>query len=203
MAVLRYPRFRFRPNHADALHLDLWKDGVNLLRDAGTYSYADPEWMSYFAGTASHNTVQFDDRDQMPRLGRFLFGDWMNTASLEALRQDAEATTFRAGYRDHQGARHERRAALLDYGLSVEDRLGGSFRKAVLRWRLAPGAWRVDNGTLSNGVHALSIKATMPIQRMALVTGWESRYYMQKTELPVLEVECNEPGTLTSEYRWS
>ncbi|MGH8021487.1 MAG: heparinase II/III domain-containing protein, partial [Opitutaceae bacterium] len=57
MAVMRYPRFRFRPGHADALHLDLWLSGENLLRDGGSYSYnSEAEWMSYFPGTASHNT---------------------------------------------------------------------------------------------------------------------------------------------------
>src|SRR4029079_19380469 len=77
MALMRYPRFRFRPSHADALHVDLWKDGTNLLRDGGSYSYSDMEGTAYFSGTASHNTVQFDDRDQMPRVGRSLFGDWL------------------------------------------------------------------------------------------------------------------------------
>ena len=58
MAMLRYPRFRFRPSQADALHLDLWLDGVNLLRDAGSYSYnTEARWMTYFSGTVSHNTV--------------------------------------------------------------------------------------------------------------------------------------------------
>ena len=39
MAMLRYPRFRYRPGHADALHLDLWLGDRNILRDGGTYSY--------------------------------------------------------------------------------------------------------------------------------------------------------------------
>ena len=33
VVVLRYPRFRYRPSQADALHLDLWHLGRNLLRD--------------------------------------------------------------------------------------------------------------------------------------------------------------------------
>ena len=39
--------------------------------------------------------------------------------------------------------------------------------------------------------------------RYQLVDGWESRYYMQKTTIPVLEVEVALPGTITSRYRWS
>ena len=53
LAVLRYPRFRFRPGQADALHLDLWHHGVNLLRDAGTYSY-NADGAEWFSGTAGY-----------------------------------------------------------------------------------------------------------------------------------------------------
>jgi len=68
LAVIRYPRFRFRPGQADALHLDLWHDGTNILRDAGTFSY-NSEDANWFSETAAHNTITFDKRDQMPRLG--------------------------------------------------------------------------------------------------------------------------------------
>ena len=88
LGVLRYPRFRFRPSQADALHFDLWLGDRNLLRDAGTFSYNDPEAREdFFAGTAAHNTVQFDDRDQMPRLGRFLFADWLKARGVEPVHQ--------------------------------------------------------------------------------------------------------------------
>ena len=38
-AIFRYPRSKFRPSHSDALHLDLWTNGFNLLNDAGSFSY--------------------------------------------------------------------------------------------------------------------------------------------------------------------
>jgi hypothetical protein len=203
MALMRYPRFRFRPSHADALHVDLWKDGINLLRDGGSYSYADVERMAYFSGTASHNTVQFDDRDQMPRVGRFLFGDWLEIERLEPLREEADAVLFGASYRDGEDAHHRRSISLADDGLTVKDHIDGFLHKAVLRWRLMPDSWHLEGRSVSNGKHALHIDATMPIARIELATGLESRYYMQKTELPVLEVEVREPGTVVSEYRWS
>jgi hypothetical protein len=202
-AVMRYPRFRFRPGHADALHVDLWQGGANLLRDGGSYSYADEAWHGYFSGTASHNTVQFDDRDQVPRLGRFLFGDWLETEAVEPLRQGRDSTTFAAGYRDRHGARHHRRIVLEDACLRVEDRVESFARKAVLRWRLMPGTWRIDGQSVTDGRHALSVSANVPMRRFALVSGWESRHYMEKTELPVLEAEIAEPGQLTTEYRWA
>ena len=71
-AVFRLPNYRFRPAHADPLHFDLWYQGVNLLRDGGSYAYnASPADLAVFPGIASHNTVQFDSAEPMPRIGRF------------------------------------------------------------------------------------------------------------------------------------
>jgi hypothetical protein len=204
MAMLRYPRFRFRPSQADALHLDFWQGGDNLLRDAGTYSYnTQAHWLNYFGGTAGHNTVQFDEQDQMPRLGRFLFGDWLKTLRMEPLREDAAAASFAAGYRDSQGASHLRRVSLGVAHLRVVDEIAGFARKAVLRWRLAPGRWTLEGCRLTDGVQTLTVQASMPVVRCELVEGWESRQYLEKTALPVLEVEVQEPGVLTTDYRWA
>lgn len=140
MAMLRYPRFRFRPSQADALHLDLWLGADNLLRDAGSYSYhTDPQWLNYFGGTASHNTVQFDGRDQMPRLSRFLLGDWIKSECIQPLQEDNQASSFAVSYRDGKGARHHRSVSLQDAALQVTDKVQGFALQAVLRWRLMPG----------------------------------------------------------------
>ncbi|TFH24054.1 MAG: heparinase, partial [Bacteroidia bacterium] len=41
-AFLRFPYYKFRPAHNDAMHFDLWAEGKNLLFDSGSYSY-NPE----------------------------------------------------------------------------------------------------------------------------------------------------------------
>ena len=76
-AMVRAGRYSRRPFQADQLHVDLWWQGVNLARDAGTYLYnGSPPWNNGFAGSAVHNTVTVDHRDQMRRAGRFLWVDW-------------------------------------------------------------------------------------------------------------------------------
>lgn len=214
MALLRYPRFRFRPSQADVLHLDLWVNGQACLRDAGTYSYnIDPQWIHYFGGVEGHNTVQFDGHDQMPRLSRFLLGDWLRTEQLEPL--EAICTEVRAGvrYRNAAGASHHRQVALGDNILRVRDHVEGFARNAVLRWRLAPGEWQLEAGTNEEAVpsfhvvntdgHLLMLRSSVPIARCQIVQGWESLYYLEKTPVPVIELEINQPGTLTSEYHWT
>ena len=203
-ALLRYPRFRFRPSHADALHLDLWVADENLLRDAGSYSYAaDMEWQQYFAGARGHNSVQFDDREQMPRLGRFLWGDWLRTASLSPIEDIATSVSVGASYVDSEGVTHARRVELRDCTVLVHDAVAGFARRAVLRWRLRPGAWRVNGHEATNGTHRIMITSSVRISRVALVGGWESRYYGAKTEVPVLEAEIESPGTLLTQYQWA
>jgi len=203
MTLLRYPRYRFRPCHADALHVDLWVDGENVLRDGGTFSYADAEAQEYFPATQAHNTVQFDGRDQMPRLGRFLWGDWVTTESVSPLRIERDSAAIDAAYHDAFGARHERTVVLEQSRLLVMDRVSGFASKAVLRWRLRPGSWTLHGNSVTDGRHTLTISATSPFRRCELASGWESRYYFQRTALPVLEVEVSEACSLTSDCRWA
>lgn len=209
MVMLRYPRFEFRPSQADTLHLDVWLGGENVLRDAGTYSYnTEPALINYFGGTASHNTVQFDSRDQMPRLSRFLLGNWIKTDFLEPFSKDTVATRFAAGYKDSRGARHRRRVCLCDDSLVVEDDVAGFSHKAILRWRLVPGEWKFHAtaggfSVTNDGLRGvLNVQSSVPVLRAEIVEGWESRHYLEKTPLPVLEVEIHKAGKLTTEFCW-
>lgn len=196
-ALLRYPRFRFRPSQADALHLDLWVSGQNLLRDAGTYSYASAEG-AWFAGTAAHNTVQFDGRDQMPRLGRFLFGAWLKAESVTPVACRDGTVTAAAGYCDNWGARHHRAVVLSDHGLTCTDRLSGKARSAVLRWRLAPGEWRLTGDGVTNGSVTLRLSGPEGMT-LRLVQSYESRHYLEKTSIPVLEAKVDLPSAIVTE----
>jgi hypothetical protein len=199
-ALLRLPRYRFRPSQADALHLDLWVGGRNLLRDGGTYAYnTEDRWLRYFSGTESHNTVQFDGRDQMPRLSRFLFGDWLECEELYT-----DATTVTAAYCDALGARHRRTVTLAARRCTVVDTIEGFRERAVLRWRLAPelGVGRLDSTAWNSPGLSISVSATAPITRVACVEGWESRHYTEKTALTVFELEVRAAATLTTEITW-
>ncbi len=200
---IRYPRFRFRPSHADGLHLDFWLNGQNLLRDGGSFSYdVGLGFTDYFMGARSHNTVQFDNRDQMPRLGRFLFGEWLGAGERQISHIEAGGASFEVSYEDHKGANHFRSVVLGINSLYVKDAVGGFCRSAVLRWRLMPGEWCLRDGAVSNGKQTLSFSSDVPICRAELVSGWESRYYRSKDQVPVLEVEINQPGTLITQFDW-
>jgi hypothetical protein len=66
-----------RPSHSDNLHMDLWVNGQNILRDSGTYKYNTlKEFSDYFTGSASHNTVVVNNQSQMLKGSRFIWYYW-------------------------------------------------------------------------------------------------------------------------------
>lgn len=195
MAVLRFPKFRFRPSQADALHLDVWHEGVNLLRDGGTFSY-NSNGGDWFATTAAHNTVEFDRRDQMPRFGRFLFGDWLDAEGVQPVEQFEGTVTCAAGYSDRSGARHFRKVQLSDDHMLCEDVLSGNFAKACLRWRLAPGDWEIADDGLRKGEMILSIEINGKPIVPDLGKTAESRYYQSQSMVPLASVEVFAPATI-------
>ena len=202
-ALVHCPRYRFRPSQADALHVDFWVHGENILRDGGSYSYHCREQdMAYFGGAAAHNTVEFDGRDQMPRLSRFLFGAWTKTFVQTALTHANGQVLWRGGYRDYRGATHTRTVSAREDAWDIRDEIDGYRTHAVLRWRLAPGPWGLLGTTLrGRGVH-LDILANVPIEEIALRTGQESLYYMERREIPVLEVVLRQaPAVVTTTIR--
>jgi len=200
--MLRYPRFRFRPSQNDALHVDLWIDGFNLLRDGGSYSYnTTAEILNYFGGAESHNTVQFDNREPMPRLGRFLLGNWLKSREVSpAITATGESQSFKVSYTDSEGAYHQREIVLLNDRLVVTDHVKGFKEKAVLRWRLSPDIWTLEGNIFVSGQHRLIITSDHPHILHHLNNGEESRYYLQKTQLPVVEITVTGECLIRSEY---
>jgi hypothetical protein len=203
-ATARIGRYRYRPAHADALHFDLWYNGRNILRDAGSYSYnSDEPLKGYFSGTKSHNTSEFDGMDQMPRLSRFLWGAWTKGKTVTPLSRDGDAIQWSGTYKDHRGCRHTREIKVCDDIWKITDHLSGFKEKAVLRWRLEPGDWRLM-GTICRGKRVeIEIMSEDPEIELKLAEGWESRHYMEKTTLPVLEIMTkSNPSQIITEIRF-
>ncbi|MEK9571310.1 MAG: heparinase II/III-family protein [Paracoccaceae bacterium] len=192
--LFRYPNYRFRPSHCDQLHVDVWYGSLNVLRDAGSYSYnPEEDDKGLFAGTVGHNTIEFDGRDSMPKVSRFLRARWLEAVVHETEEID-ETLRARAKYSDWQKAQHEREVNLSCDGLTVVDRIRGFKKQAVMRWRLCPdeerNIWRLREDGAENVAFRIRVTPSDSIVSIRLVQGWESRYYCKKTPVPVLEVVC-------------
>ena len=198
--TLRAPTARFRPSHADALHLDLWWKGENLLRDGGSYCYADGDTVAQsLASVVGHNALQFDGHDQMPRISRFLYGTWVRVAGAPAITKTDDGQSWEGSYTTFWGEWHQRTVSLTGNALSVRDRVRGFKRNAVLRWHLAPGNWSQNEEGCTSLMGKIRVESTVPIRRMSLEEAWESRHYLEKSRVPVLRVEIDQsPAVLTT-----
>ena len=145
-ALVRAGRYTRRPFQADQLHVDLWYRGLNLARDAGTYLYnGEPPWNNGLAGTAVHNTVMVDRRDQMRRAGRFLWLDWAQASGRSFSTRLSKTSTdspdcFEGehnGYR-RLGVTHRRMVQCVteDAWVIVDDLLGTGEHELRLHWLL-------------------------------------------------------------------
>jgi len=163
-AYFRAVKFSSRPSHADQLHIDLWWRGMNIARDAGTYHYnfASP-WDNSLTITQVHNTVTVNGREQMTRVGKFLYLDWALAGFIadERTVESQRLTARMHGYKS-LGITHDRKvtAGPGDQWL-IEDELAAKkadqrIRTFRLHWLLPDWEWRLNQEGVKT---ALSIKS--------------------------------------------
>ena len=169
---------RDRPSQADNHHMDLWVNGINLLRDAGTYKYnADQQDIRFFFGTESHNTVMVQGMDQMQKGPRFIWLNWSQSLALTGTEISGgfEIRGSISAFRQlAPGIRHHRRICqVAGPEWLIEDRLEGTEGKELqLLWHPVPGF----ENLLNMEVCAADGKAVKPELRQ----GWFSDCYGQK-----------------------
>jgi hypothetical protein len=142
-ALIRAGRHTRRPFQADQLHVDLWWQGINLARDAGTYLYnGPPPWNNGLAGTAAHNTVMVDHRDQMRRAGRFFWVDWAQASGrVYSAYNQACSDRFEGEHDGYKrfGVKHRRTVQWLTGAgwVIVDDIEGAGVHDVRLHWLMA------------------------------------------------------------------
>jgi heparinase II/III-like protein len=150
-ALIRAGRYARRPFQADQLHVDLWWQGINLARDAGTYLYNGPApWNNGLAGTAVHNTVTIDHLDQMRRAGRFLWVDWAQASGRSYSSQGQDCADRFEGEHDGYkrfGVMHRRMVQWLGGAgwVIVDDMLGAGEHDARLHWLVPDLPYKVSD----------------------------------------------------------
>ena len=205
-AMTRCHTHRSRPAHADMLGLDLWFNGINILRDSGTYMYnCQPLWQDYFKSTAAHNCVVIDGLDQMTKGTRFMWFDWTKSKTVLFSSFDNDRIKLfqgeHYGYRRRSGNVVHRRAILSikNYWVIVDDIVGGGEHQVRAFWHLADCDIDISgNGVVlktEKGTVCLSVASSdkiMQCQRLKgdeqIPAGWDSLYYGQHQPAPVFVV---------------
>lgn len=179
-ATLRAVKYSTRPSQADQLHVELWRNGENLLLDAGTFQYnAKAPWDNTFAGTAVHNTVTIDDLDQMSKAGRFLWLDWAQARVIR--KTDSLITAEHDGYK-RLGVLHRRTLeSVSGMEWKVVDELQVIRKKGIhlfrLHWLIAEGKHRISGNHLDvqypKGGMSISVTVNSALGHLQLIRAGE------------------------------
>lgn len=184
-------RYKDRPAQADNMHLDIWINGFNYLRDSGTYKYnTTPQLTKYFMGTAGHNAVMIGTLDQMTKGPRFIWYNWTKDTRSEIIETDekyminAEAEMF---FDLPSPVRHIRKVVKDKdaYLWQIDDVIVGNTDGNHIRQ-----LWHPNPEVISR----ISISATDEYDQELLLqktTGWWSAYYGHKEEVPVWYFESD------------
>jgi uncharacterized heparinase superfamily protein len=173
--------------HYDLLSVEAFAGGRPLLVDPGrfTYSEAWPNLRRWFRGTAAHNTVTVDGRDQTPYTrkrpdgptaeGRFL--GRTRAPGIDVLAGEARSPVY--------DAIHERRITFV-HGRHwvIEDRLRADTEHEYdLRFHLAPGVAVIDGETVRAPGLTLHISGAAQVR---LEVGWIAPAYGTRIQAPVV-----------------
>ena len=198
--------------HADALSFTLSVDGLEFLIDPGTYAYhTQGDWRGYFRGTAAHNTVRVDARDQSESGGNFM---WLKKAraGCSLWESTPEADLFEGwqdGYRRlDDPVMHRRRIVLHKASrlVSIEDVLHMAAPHAVelffhcsehCQVEPVPGGYvlRQRNKTLRLTLPRLEAASSeVYTGSVAPILGWVSRRFDEKQPAPTIAWRCQLQG---------
>ena len=171
--------------HADTLSCLVHVDGVPLLVDTGTSTYAPGPVRDYERSTAAHNTVEVDGANSTEVWGAFRAARRARVGKVVARDRGGALMAGAAhdGYRGLPGRPvHHRQWVLSGTELRVEDLVSGTGEHSVtVRWHLAPGsALRLGDGEAAvhtpGGDFRVGVTASHPVALAAghapLATGF-------------------------------
>jgi hypothetical protein len=129
----------YRTNHSqlDALAFTIYGQGTALMPGPGLYTYTPSAYRNYFYGTASHNTVVVDGKDQ--NVG----------AAVAGIFKEGDGYTYQTGESSlYNGVTQDRAVALLGQDLVlVVDHLKSNTQHTYQQtFHLFPGATLAQNG---------------------------------------------------------
>jgi hypothetical protein len=183
----------YNHGHADALSVTLWAKNRPILVDPGTFRYNGvPQHRAYFKGTAAHNTVAVDGKDQAVQETGFIWSKPFRTSLLFA-RQHGEAFMAAAEHNGYARLKkpvwHRRGVASYpDGSFLIWDRFQGEGEHTFqLNFHLHPEVeasptregWRLTHGDAVVHLAVLNTKGRMEAVRgrQEPLLGWYSPAY--------------------------
>lgn len=197
------------PSQNDALHVDLWCDGEEVLVDSGTYEYFSkgrPEAFVEYLSTRAHNTLAVGGRDQLEKGPNFTFLTRLDVGNVEfsPRRVSGEHDGFRG--RVSPDCVHHRDVHLSgERDCVVTDRLTGAGGQPVaVYWHVASAdVRRAGEASVAWGDHTLSFSSPEGIA-VAIEPATRSLYYGSESAITRVTVSFTSSGDAAEvETRWS
>lgn len=183
-------------SHSDSLSLVVTIGDRELLIDSATYSYMDPEWRALFRGSAAHNTVRIDGRDQGVTAGPFRWAQKPDVKLIEftsGLAKDRAVASCQ-----YQGFTHTRTVEFADNEVSIVDQIEGPAGEHDIEqfWHFAEEPHAISSVKWSIG-------DVVEITAEGGVVGptWRSRCFGSKEPAPVIVVRRRAALPLTLHVR--
>ena len=182
--------------HADALSIQLSQSGRELLIDPGTCEYVGKDnTRDRFRGTAAHNTIQVDGRDQSEPKGPFSWNSLI-TPKVDKWVTGKNFDLFAASYEGRNQVVHRRFVLYCkpEFWL-VRDIVEGAGKHSIaINWHLAPGMVpQPENPALFIGAkeagHGIGFVPATDSGEFVLHDDWWSPAYGRKEAAQVLQFE--------------
>jgi hypothetical protein len=184
-------------SHADTLSLVLRIGEEQILVDPGTYTYVgDPMWRDRFRGTAAHNTVRIDGKDQATPAGPFA---WQSRPDVELVRwETGSAQDLLVAACSYSGFRHQRTITFDKGAMKIQmvdeisdQNVGGGEHQVEQFWHFGVAVRQASKGCYEAGDKAVVTFEGTASPRMfeGGDYGWVSPAFGVKTAAPVVVVE--------------
>jgi len=201
-AMVKIPNYNFRPSHNDVFHFDLWYKGENILIDAGTYSY-NPGKNSIEKPLKSvkyHNTIEFDSKEQMPSISRFLLSNWIKPGYISPIISKDNMITWEGYYLDNSGNKHHRKIEHTDHEWIIEDELNGNFNQALIHYNLPGTNYSLRENIVSTDWGKLIVEGSSNIQ---LCKSGYSPHYLELRESTRICIQARKSSTCRTIIRFN
>lgn len=173
---IRCGAYKDRPYQSDNLHLDIWVNGDNIIRDNGSYKYnTEKQFVDYFNGAEGHNTVSVEGENQMLKGGRFIWYYWVKKASATLTKNNNTFNFFgriKAFKQLGNNIYHQRKIAKIqgEKIWNVEDVIEGANGKTKYQYWQLPINYK-------DKVQIVTTDANNTILKPTIEEKWYSGYY--------------------------
>ncbi len=190
-ALIRLPKYNFRPTQNDVFHFDLWVNGENALCDSGSFSYNPDERNKEIdlRSVHSHNTLSFDHEEQMPRISRFLLGGWINPLFIDQLViSTPESGSWVGAYKNYRGNTHQRKVIWDNNSWQIIDRFKGKAKIVEIGFNFFAEEYFFNKAlqVIKLPWGDITIIGNAEIR---IVEGFVSKYYYQLTPIKRLLIK--------------